>query len=124
MLAQNRNDLLFRKSDPPRQSALNESRTLTPRGGKPGKSRVNQAGVDHPTLELSRRTRQFLNSTEPVESLIFPIAARVSVRHLDGSNPFWILEAELRRHAQPQRKAERIGDGLARIFGCEQRLWM
>src|SRR5580692_7408629 len=61
---------------------------------------------------------------EPVEAAIFPIAARVGVGHFDGGDPFRILEAELGRRAQAQRKAERIGDRLPRIFRCQDGLRM
>ena len=65
-----------------------------------------------------------LNPTEPVEAAVLPIAAGTGVGDLHRGDPFRVLEAELRRRAQAQRKAERIGDRLAGVFGRQHRLRM
>src|SRR5947209_1920065 len=61
---------------------------------------------------------------EPIEALLAPERLAERIGHLHGGDPFGILEADLGGRAQPQRKAESVGDRLARIFGGQDRLRM
>ena len=63
--------------------------------------------------DLSRR----LDPGDPVEALLAPEGLLEVVGHLDPGDPLGVLEAELGRRAQPQRKSKRIGERIAGIFG-------
>src|SRR5580692_11773881 len=65
-----------------------------------------------------------LNAAEPVEAAVLPEAARIVVGHLDGGDPFGVLEPELGGGAQPQRKSERIAEIFLGIFGRQDGLRM
>src|SRR5258708_17820229 len=84
---------------------------------------------DHDNLLAARadaapRAGEDLDPAEPVEAAILEIAAWILVGHLDGGDPLRVLETELRRGTQPQRKPERIRDRLPGIFRRQDRLWM
>src|SRR4051812_25969781 len=68
--------------------------------------------------------RRALYPAEPVEAAVLPVTAGIAVGDLDAGDPFRILEPELGRRAQSQRKAERIGDRLARVLGGQDGLRM
>ena len=71
---------------------------------------------------MSPRTVRKLNPGEPVKALFAPERLGEAVGHLDRFDPFRILVAELGRGAQPQRIAERIGDGLVGVSRGEDGL--
>jgi hypothetical protein len=50
------------------------------------------------------------NPAEPVETALRPVGLGEIIGHLDCGDPFRILEAEFRSGAQPEGKAEGIGD--------------
>src|SRR5271156_6485312 len=61
---------------------------------------------------------------EPWKAQRFPVSARIFVGHLDGRDPFRVLVAELDRRAQTHRISKRIGERVAAVLECQQRLRM
>ena len=76
-------------------------------------------------LWTMRRLASALSYTsEPRKSARLPISARICIGYLDRRNPLRVLVAQLRRPAQPERIAERIGNRFVGVFRRKQRLRM
>src|SRR5579862_5155278 len=85
---------------------------------------MDDGGSTWRSKAIPPRDRRASNPREPIETLLAPERLAEIVGHLDRLDPLGILVAELGRGAQPQRIAERIGQGGAGIFGGEDGLRM